>query len=94
MIHKVGLHCTDKAISVYAMKEYKGSKVLTALILTFGVRWRWMVNIMLLLLYPSDRTRVPTEQEAGWTPEPVWTFRRRSKFLTPARIIFHWQKQN
>ena len=40
MIHKVGLYCTDKALSVYTMTEYKGSKGLTALILTFGARWR------------------------------------------------------
>jgi hypothetical protein len=32
----VVLYCTDKALSVFAMKEYKESKVLTALILTFG----------------------------------------------------------
>jgi len=25
---------------------------------------------------------VPIELEAGWTPEPVWTFRRREKLLS------------
>jgi len=38
VIHKVGLYCPDKVLSVYAINEYRGSKVLTALILTFGAR--------------------------------------------------------
>lgn len=28
--------------------------------------------------------KVPTEYEAGWTPESVWTLWKKEKFLTPA----------
>jgi hypothetical protein len=30
-------------------------------------------------LYPGEKTPVPTEQEAGWAPEPVWTQRLEEK---------------
>jgi len=29
-------------------------------------------------LFPEKKTPVPTEWEAGWTPEPVW---RKEKYL-------------
>ena len=32
---------------------------------------------------PGERTLVPTEQEAGWTPELVWSFWRREKIPCP-----------
>jgi len=34
--------------------------------------------------YPREITPVPTEQEAWWNRETVWTFRRRDKSLIPA----------
>jgi hypothetical protein len=36
---------------------------------------------MLRLLFSQKRSPVPIEWEAGWTPEPVWSFERREKFL-------------
>jgi hypothetical protein len=36
-----------------------------------------VVDITLRPLYLWERTPVPLEQEAGWTPESVWTFWRR-----------------
>jgi hypothetical protein len=36
------------------------------------------------LLYPYERTPVPTECKAGWAPEPVCMIWRREKYFTPA----------
>ena len=38
------------------------------------------------LLYPQERTPVPTEQEADWAPEPIWPFCRTEKSLAPIKI--------
>jgi hypothetical protein len=35
-------------------------------------------------LCAGERTPVPTVQEAGWAPEPVWTQRLEEKSLAPA----------
>jgi len=40
------------------------------LILNLGTRWRQVVNFTLWLLYPQERTLVPTEQENGQAPKP------------------------
>jgi hypothetical protein len=34
---------------------------------------------------PGERAPVPTGQEAGWAPEPVWMLLRKEKSLAPAR---------
>jgi hypothetical protein len=37
-------------------------------------RWGWVVSITSRPRFtPGERTLVPIGQEAGWTPEPVWT---------------------
>ena len=33
----------------------------------------WVVDATSLPLYPQEREKVPTVQEAGWAPGPVWT---------------------
>jgi len=38
-----------------------------------GSRWGWLVNATPHPLYSQERDPVPTVQEAGWFPEPVWT---------------------
>ena len=38
------------------------------------------------LLYPQERTPVPTEQEADRAPEPIWTFCRTVNSLAPIKI--------
>jgi len=38
------------------------------------------------LLYPQERTPVPNEQEADWTPEPIGTFYTTEKSLAPIKI--------
>jgi hypothetical protein len=35
-------------------------------------------------LCPEERTPVPIVQEAGWTPEPVWTQTIEEKSFAPA----------
>jgi hypothetical protein len=34
----------------------------------------------------QKRTPVPTEEEAGWAPEPIWTSARKEQFLDTAGI--------
>jgi hypothetical protein len=36
-------------------------------------------------LFPGKESMVPIGQEAGWTPEPVWTRWWREKFSVPTR---------
>jgi len=35
--------------------------------------WGWLGNATLRPPYPRERDPVPTVQEAGWVPSPVWT---------------------
>jgi len=37
-------------------------------------------------LYPRERSMVPSEQETGWGPEPVYMIWRREKSLAPPLI--------
>lgn len=43
-------------------------------------------NFSARLLYPQERTPAPTEHEADWAPEPIWTFCRTEKSLVPIKI--------
>lgn len=47
---------------------------------------RWKDHFTLWPLYHWERTPVPAEREARWSPEPFRTFWRRQKFLAPAEI--------
>jgi hypothetical protein len=47
--------------------------------LDLGLAERRVVNITPRPLCPRQRTPIPTELEAGWAPELVWTFGRREK---------------
>jgi hypothetical protein len=38
-----------------------------------GARWWWVVNAMPRPVHPRERDPVPSVQEAGWAPGPVWT---------------------
>jgi len=40
-----------------------------------------VVSVTTWPLFPLERTPVSIEYEAGWAPEPVWTFWRREKYL-------------
>ena len=45
------------------------------------IRWRWVVNFTPRPHYLRKINPVSIQYEAGWTPEPIWTLRRREKFL-------------
>jgi hypothetical protein len=50
-----------KVFPVHVTKAYRGSSGIAPLILNFGARWRFVVNIMLQLLYRQEKTSVPNE---------------------------------
>jgi hypothetical protein len=69
-----------KAVLIHAKKAYRGCPGIALLILNFGaVRGEWSSSRH--PLYPRERTMVPTEQEARWAPQPVWTFLRTDDSL-------------
>jgi len=51
-----------------------------------NTRWRWVTELHPLAALCPGRTLEPTEQEAGWAPEPVWTFWRTEKPLATTGI--------
>ena len=53
-------------------------------ILKLDGRWKSVVNPK-QRLYPRERTLLPTEQQAGWAPQPVWTYCRKEKSTAPTR---------
>ena len=64
----------------HAMKAYRYSSI-------HSEPWYWMETYFSpQLLYPQERTPVPTEQKADWVPEPIWTFCRTEKSLAPIKI--------
>jgi len=61
-------------ITLHAKKTYRPREGIAQFILNLGNRWRRVIYFMPRPLYPRGRTPVPTEQKAGWAPEPVWSF--------------------
>jgi hypothetical protein len=63
-----------------------GEKVQLLLILDLGTRWGWVVSVYApaAFLHPGKGPPVPIVQEAGWTPEPVWTQGLQEKSFAPA----------
>lgn len=86
MLTTVRWNCKSIASPVHAVKTYRGRRCIAPLVLKLGTRCRWAVNFMSRPLYHLESAPIPTEQESGWAPVPVWTFWLREKFLTAARI--------
>jgi len=70
---------------VHAMKAH-GSRRTALIILNFGTRWRWVVNITPRPLYPRQKPLQFTGEYTGCAPKPVWTIWRQKQNLNTARI--------
>jgi len=64
------------------MKAYGGNGGITPRIFIFCTRWRGVVNLTSLPLYHlGKRPRYPLISMVSGPHKPVWTFRRREKYL-------------
>ena len=63
-----------------------GSRAIVLLTFNFGAMWAWVVNATPWTLYSRETGRVPTVQEAGWPPGPIWTGVRKRKCLANACV--------
>jgi len=71
-----------KAAPVNTVKIYRDSRRTAPLTLTIGTRWSWVGNMTSRLLYPSERTLVPT---GGWVgPCSGLDVSEKQKSLIPA----------
>jgi len=77
---------THVVFPVHTMKGHREKRGIAPLILNPGTRWGSVVNFTPRLLFYWERTPIPTEQDAGWAPEPVWSFWRRDKSPAPTGI--------
>jgi hypothetical protein len=67
------------------METLGGEEVELLLILDLGTRWgEWLAPRPGRALAPGKGLSVPTVQEAGWAPEPVWTQRLEEKSFASA----------
>jgi hypothetical protein len=77
------LHPWTAKEKLHAMTAYRVCRGTAPLILNPGTRWRWVVTFMLWPLCPGEISSVPTEQEAGWAPEPTGFCRRKNILYLP-----------
>jgi hypothetical protein len=66
----------DEAVYVHAMNAYRVSRNIAPFILNLSARWRSDLQSLTSCTAP-----VPTEEKAGWAPEPVRTNCRRESLL-------------
>jgi len=69
---------SGKIFSGHAVRDYWRTGRAPRVI-NLGTRRRWAVNVTPQLLYPWERTPVPSEQAAGWAPQSVGPFLRTEK---------------
>ena len=76
---------TCKAVHVHAIKTYNGIKIqlqsFITLVLDTGL---WSASHSGRFISWGNRPPTSTEQETGWAPEHVWSFRDREKSLACA----------
>jgi hypothetical protein len=69
-----------KALTLHATEALGGEEVQLLLILDLGTRWGWVsASCPGRALAPGKAPPVPTVQETGWAPVPVWTKRLEEK---------------
>jgi hypothetical protein len=79
----VRLKGKGKLVLAHSMKASNKSKGTAPHILTLGTTVVKLTPGQFLL---RKITPVPLELEAGWAPDPVWTFPKRDKFLVYAGV--------
>ena len=77
---------SSKTFHVHAMKAWNGSRGVIPLILNRCTMWKKVVKCTHRPPYLWEITQVPVAYEAGWDPEPVWTFMMKSKHFATAGI--------
>jgi len=67
-----------KVFPIHVNKTCRGNGGISPLVLNFGTKWRYVVNIPARPLEPQEIPPVPT----GWAPEPVWRVRAEKNYFT------------
>jgi hypothetical protein len=62
-------------------EKTRGERGIAPLIHNLGTRRGSVVYFTPRPLFSWERTPIPTEQDAGWAPEPVWSFGRTENLL-------------
>ena len=63
-----------EVVRLHVIKEYRGSRGTAPLGLNLGARWgKWSPSHFGRFIH-GERTPAPIVYEAGWSPDPLWTF--------------------
>jgi hypothetical protein len=77
---------TSQFVPVQAMKVCKGCRVISSLIFNLGTRWKWVVNVTSLPLYPGRETRYPLFRRLGASKSRSGRFGEEESMLPLARL--------
>ena len=59
----------SKAAPAKVTKAYRGSRIITPLLLNLGARWKWVATFTPRPRCLLERTQLPIKYVAGWAPE-------------------------
>jgi len=77
-------HGKKKVAHVHAMKAYRGNRCIAPLI-NLGIWWRWVVNLMLRLLYFREEPQYPLNRWLGGPKS--WYGHLEKKIFAPAGTL-------